>query len=178
MFHKRPKALHLLGSPIPGVLLTTGLNYSPGIVPPAAVICRLLVIDNFRSGMVVLVCAVDGSKCKHRIPGAELIVEHSLLRVRLSRQHENWADDERLNRIWIASLRSFTDPRAVLQEKPTHCCEVFGLIVFEIEIESDQGPIAMITVSQCFLDDRTDSIEEIVLYRWLVACYWIAVGYH
>ena len=52
---------------------------------------------------------------------------------------------------------------------------MFRLVVFEVQIQRDQGPIAMIPVPQRLLDDGTDAIEEVMLHGRLVPAQRLAM---
>lgn len=60
--YQGPKAAHLLGCPFACMLLASGLDHPPGIVPPAAIVSSLFGIDQFWRCVVVLLGGVHRSK--------------------------------------------------------------------------------------------------------------------
>ena len=51
-----------------------------------------------------------------------------------------------------------------------------SLIGLEIQIESNERPIAMVPFLQSFFHDRTNALKEILLHGWLVAVGASAMG--
>lgn len=175
-FYECPEAEGFPGGPFTGMLLAGGLDDAPRVVPPAAVVCGLLGVNHFWRRVVVLVGGVYRSECQDGIVGAELVIEDGLLSIGLAGQDEDGADHERLDHCGVVAFRGFRDPGAVFKEKCAHGGQVLRLVVFEIEVQSDERPIAVIPVSKGLLDDGPDAIEEVMLHGWFMAGDRVAVG--
>src|SRR3569833_3031416 len=106
----------------------------------------------------------------------KLVIEDDLLSIGFTGQNQNWANHERLNSISMVFFGSLSDPGAVLQKQGSSRSEVLGFVIFEVQVQSNDRPIAMISFPQCLLDDGSNAIEEIVLHRWLMAGDWISVS--
>src|ERR1700722_6975187 len=162
--HERSEPVHFRRCPFPRVGLAARFDHLPRIVPPAPVVGSLSWVQVFGRGRRILVFCVNGAKNQHAIAGLQLIVEHGLLFVGFPRQHQDRLYVERLDICIAGSFDCCREPGLVLAQQGQYRRQMLRLVVFKVEVERDEGPIAMVTFSESLFYDGADALEKILIH--------------
>jgi len=149
------------GGPVASVGLPGGFDDVPTVVPPAVVVVGGIGREGFRRSGRILGIRTDGAEEEQTPADGNLIVEDGFLRVGFAGENEDGADIEGLEIADVGGARRGGEPVLVFGKQLPDGGEMLGLFGFEVEIESDERPIAVIPFPQSFLDDGADALEEI-----------------
>jgi hypothetical protein len=62
--------------------------------------------------------------------------------------------------------------RLISAKKGENGGQMFGLVVFEVEIQRDERPVAVVTFLEGLFHDRLNALEKVLLHGWLGASGW------
>ncbi len=168
----------VFGGPGAGLALAAFFDDVPGVVPPAAVVGGGCGEDHFggRCGGVSAGGGVGRAEEAEIGADGEGIEEDGFLGVVVFSKDEERFQLQGLEGGGVGCFWGGGDPGFVFAEEVPEGVVEFGAVVFEIEVEGDEGPGGGFVFAESLFDEGADVFEEIVAEGGFVAGGFGGVG--